>query len=525
MYAMLMRKHLLSNDVVIYNPIKAIKGEIDKEYNYFIDEMECDFPKATDEYFITSSQYLEGYAYPITEEDLLNRYGTDSLEEALEKYQDEVFEAFNFSVIEGEKFVMHQINYEELKAFFEEPELSFDYYNGSVNIPKRKLYMLTQIEDKKDLRKFIDEILKKFNELDKSGIKKGSSKKDKDNNDEILKAKASVFSSDLESKNIRRDIDTDELEAYLKERIIGQDEKIEELVTVIADNYKTSDPHLIQRPLLIGPSGVGKTETLKLIAEYLDIPFTRYSTPTLSGAGYVGNNVDDILKLAYYNSSRKEKICNESLIFLDEFDKINLRGNDVSDKAVQNLLLNFLDGTVYDVEVNSGYRIQLDTTLMCIVLGGAFEDIFKKKKKKIGFGDSESELNKLTITDADIIEYGFIPEIVGRCDPKILYNNLTREDFKNILLKGKLSPIYLKQQFYKEVYDVDLKILDTYIEAVLDRVVDNNTGARELKQIVFSSLSDISHTLQSKKNRGKYSEVIVDKEILSDSKVYTLKKR
>lgn len=83
---MLMRKHLLSNDVVIYNPIKAIKGEIDKEYNYFIDEMECDFPKATDEYFITSSQYLEGYAYPITEEDLLNRYGTDSLEEALEKY-------------------------------------------------------------------------------------------------------------------------------------------------------------------------------------------------------------------------------------------------------------------------------------------------------------------------------------------------------------------------------------------------------------------------------------------------------
>ena len=188
---------------------------------------------------------------------------------------------------------------------------------------------------------------------------------------------------------------------------------------------------------------------------------------------YVGNDIDDILRLAYYNSGRKEKICNESLIFLDEFDKINLRGNDVSDKAVQNLLLNFLDGTVYDVEVNSGYRVQLDTTLMCIVLGGAFEDIFKKKKKKIGFGDSESELNKITITDADIIEYGFIPEIVGRCNPKILYNNLTREDLKNILLKGKLSPIYLKQQFYKEVYDVDLKVLDTYIEAVLDRVVDN----------------------------------------------------
>lgn len=179
MYAMLMRKHLLSNDVVIYNPIKAIKGEIDKEYNYFIDEMENDFLEATDIYFITSGQYQECYAYPITEEDLLNRYGTDSLEEALEKYQYEVFDAFNFSVIEDKKFVMHQIDYEELKTLFEEPELSFDYYNGSVNIPKRKLYMLTQIKDKKDLRKFIDEMLKKFNKLDKSGIKKSSSKKKK----------------------------------------------------------------------------------------------------------------------------------------------------------------------------------------------------------------------------------------------------------------------------------------------------------------------------------------------------------
>ena len=79
-------------------------------------------------------------------------------------------------------------------------------------------------------------------------------------------------------------------------RVIGQDKNIENLVTVISDNYKTSDPHLIQRPLVMGPSGVGKTETLKLLAEYLDIPFTKYSTPTLSGAGYVGKDIDDIFK-------------------------------------------------------------------------------------------------------------------------------------------------------------------------------------------------------------------------------------
>lgn len=90
---------------------------------------------------------------------------------------------------------------------------------------------------------------------------------------------------------------------------------------------------------------------------------------------------------------------------------------------------------------------------------------------------------------------------------------------------SKLSPLLLKQQFYKEVYDVDLTYDDSYIEEVLNRVILDDTGARELKQIVFSSLEDVSHALQGNSNRGKFSEVIVDKEILSDNKVYSLKKR
>ena len=98
-------------------------------------------------------------------------------------------------------------------------------------------------------------------------------------------------------------------------------------------------------------------------------------------------------------------------------------------------------------------------------------------------------------------------------------------DLKNILLKGKLSPIFLKQQFYKEIYDVTLECTDDYIDAILEIATSNDTGARELKQIVYTSLLDVSHTLQKSSNRGKYSEVIVDKEILSDNKVYTLKKR
>ena len=157
-------------------------------------------------------------------------------------------------------------------------------------------------------------------------------------------------------------------------------EQIERLVTVIADNYKTTNPYLIQRPLIIGPSGVGKTETLKLIAEYLKIPFTRYSTPTLSGTGYRGKDIESILRMVYQNAGKKIKACNESLIFLDEIDKIAERGRDVSDEAVQNLLLNFLDGTVYDVEIDQGITVNIDTTLMNIVFGGAFEDMLNDEE-------------------------------------------------------------------------------------------------------------------------------------------------
>ena len=530
MYAMLMKKIILSNDIVIYNPIKAMKGTYNKEDDEFIDDLDNCYYEANDVIFIQSDEEF-CFAYPMTEKDLLFRYGSNNLHESLVSYQDDVFASFNFAVnLTGSKFDLYQLDYTELKELLTEPELNNGYYNGYVKIPKKKLYMLTQLDEEEKLRKFINEITVKFKELDDKVSKNKTLVDNQQNNDKdnFLKTKEEIFiqlsKEEKPNNKIRKDIDTEGLESYLKERIIGQDRQIENLVTVISENYKTTDPHLIQRPLLMGPSGVGKTETLKLLAEYLQIPFTRYSTPTLSGSGYVGKNIEDILKLAYKNSSNNVNLCNESLIFLDEFDKIAERGRDVSDEAVQNLLLNFLDGTIYDVEVSYGRTIRLDTTLMNIVMGGAFVDILKDKNKKLGFSSSNVK-DELKVTDKDIIDYGFIPEIVGRCNPKIMYNNLTKDDLKKILLKGKLSPILLKQQFYKEIYDVSLKCDDSYVDEVLNISLDNGTGARELKQIVYNSLLDVSHTLQNKSNQNKFSEVVIDKEILADNKVYTLRKR
>ena len=520
MYAMLMKKENLSNGGFLFNPVTVIEGELNEEYGAFVDKFNHEFC-LIDELSFAISELVEGVYFVSTEEELLSKYSAATREEALKYYQDDIFGSFTFGLNSDnkiEKLDIYKLSLSDLKELASNSNLNSSYYNGIVSIPKRKLYMLTQLKDEKDLKAFIEQSVKDFKELERK------EREIKDKEKEIKLVNVNTNSkTNIKNKNIRRDIDTDELEAYLKMRVIGQDKNIENLVTVISDNYKTSDPHLIQRPLVMGPSGVGKTETLKLLAEYLNIPFTKYSTPTLSGSGYVGKDIDDILKMAYQNSSRNIKKCEESLIFLDEFDKIANRGLEVSDVAVQNLLLNFLDGTVYDVNLTNYDRIKIDTTFMNIVLGGAFVDILKDKNRKLGFNNDDSL--DLTVTDKDIIDFGFIPEIVGRISPKIMYNNLTKEDLKNILKQGKLSPILLKQQFYKEVYGVDLKYTDDYIDAILEIATSNDTGARELKQIVYTSLLDVSHVLQGKSNRGKFSEVIVDKEILSNNKVYTLNKR
>lgn len=508
MYAMLMKKVNLSSGGFLFNPVTVIEGDLNEEYGAFIDKFNNEFC-LIDELSFAISELVEGVYFVSSKEELISKYSAVTIEEALKYYQDDIFDSFTFG-FDNEKCVekidIYQLSLFDLKELVNNSNLNSSYYNGIGNIPKSKLYMLTQLKDEKDFKK-----------LERKEGETGDKEKD------IKIVNINTNTANTKNKNIRRDIDTDELEAYLEMRIIGQDKNIENLVTVISDNYKTNNPHLIQRPLVMGPSGVGKTETLRLLAEYLEIPFTKYSTPTLSGSGYVGKDIDDILKMVYQNSGRNIKKCEESLIFLDEFDKIANRGLEVSDVAVQNLLLNFLDGTVYDVNLTNYDRVKIDTTFMNIVLGGAFVDILKDKNRKLGFNNDDSF--DLTVTDKDIIDFGFIPEIVGRVSPKIMYNKLSNQDLKNILLKGKLSPILLKQQFYKEAYDVILQCTDDYVEGVLEIATSNDTGARELKQIVYTSLLDVSHTLQRSSNRGKYSEVVVDKEILSDNKVYTLKKR
>ena len=488
-YAILMRKEKIIDNFYFFKPIMIMEGEIIENALFELETGEYFFNMLDKSFLYSDEQECYGYSY--SEDELKERYQATDLEEAIEEYKNDIFSRLNVVAIntKAKKEIIYCIPFEGILGLIDDEEKK-EFENTSLLTDTSEDY----IEDKE----LEDKSAKDYS----VAIKKEESKND----------------------NIRKDIDSEGLEAFLKERIKNQDRQIEELVTIISDNYKTYDRHLIERPLIIGPSGVGKTETLTLMAEYLKIPFVKFSTPNLSASGYVGNNIEDVLKLAYINSSKNIEKCQESLIFFDEFDKIAKRGHDISDEAVQNLLLTFLDGMEYDVPASLGYNIKMDTTFMNIVLGGAFYDLLEHKKKHLGF--TTSDVNETTnLTDEDLINYGYTPEIIGRANPKIFYNKLEKEHLKEILKASKLSPIYLKQKFYKEVYNIDLIYDDDYIKKITELADKSNTGARNLKTLVFRSLVDVSHTLQDKSNRGIFSEVHITGETVEDNKVYILKRK
>lgn len=203
MYAILMKKEILSNDIILYNPMTVIEGSYDEENDYFIDKFDNEFYKIDDASF-AFSELSEGIYFTITEEELLSRYGINTIEEALNYYQDDVFSNFTFAINNGkEKLVVHQVSLSELKELVNNDNLASSYYNGMVSIPKRKLYMLTQLNDEKKLRSFIDYSVKSLKEFERH--KTNTEEKD-------LTKKVNVNINKKENgnnKNIRREIDTE----------------------------------------------------------------------------------------------------------------------------------------------------------------------------------------------------------------------------------------------------------------------------------------------------------------------------
>lgn len=324
----------------------------------------------------------------------------------------------------------------------------------------------------------------------------------------------------IKTQKEKQKIDVQELEDFVNERVIGHKDEISDIVTTLVLNQQTDDYREIERILVAGPTGIGKTETFESIAEYLKVPFANYAVTTLSDTGLVGKDVDDILKYVYFKADGNIEKTKKAIIILDEIDKIAIRGNEASQLSVQQNLLKLLEGHTFDVQKSEySNAILIDTRFMSFVGCGAFPSLFEEKKK-IGIRSNEVEQQK-NPTLQDFFRFGMIEELMGRFGQIHIYKPLTDLERYQVLTVSKISPFIIKQQQFQKNFNVSLNAEPSYYDAILESTKNSSIGLRSLKTTVNRSLLRLENQLL--KEPGIYKDAIVSQETVKDAKQYILK--
>src|SRR5512136_1357530 len=372
--------------------------------------------------------------------------------------------------------------------------------------------------------------------------------------DECVEVCNDIIADDnrFENRGTRSSLPTpQEIKKFLDEYVIGQERTKKKLAVAVYNHYKRIEIQKQPRSrndieltksniLLIGPTGTGKTLLAQTLAKLLSVPFTIVDATTLTEAGYVGEDVENIiLKLLQAAGGDIEK-CQQGIIYIDEVDNIGRKDEnpsitrDVSGEGVQQALLKILEGTVANVPPQGGRKhphqefYQIDTTNILFICGGAFvglEKVIERRvgKKTLGFrtdakapappGPPRDKANLPgQIQPTDLIKYGLIPEFVGRLPVVATLHDLDKPALVEILTRPK-NAIARQYQRLFEYENVKLRFTDDALEAIAELAIQRKIGARGLRMIIEDLMLDLMYNLPSMK---KVKECVITREVVMD---------
>lgn len=306
---------------------------------------------------------------------------------------------------------------------------------------------------------------------------------------------------------------------YLKERVIGHDAELKSIATTLIMNYRSTPEFGTESILIVGPTGTGKTETLQSAADYLNLPYTSYNTANIVPQGIKGTSLEDLLYVLLSKSGFDMERAQKGLIFLDEFDKLGKSSLDIKE-SVKDILLTYIAGGTFSIDKPTG-DYEFNTRMLNKTFAGAFSELFEEKKAPIGFGTTKQEQIQVfkpeLITKADY--YG--KELVTRIPHVYAYAPLTRELQRKVLLESKLSQLLLKKKRYEKDFGVTTIVDESYIEAILDQLSQQDKSMRDLNNMILSTLGLVEYDLMD--NEGKVKQLILTHETVEDPSKFILK--